>query len=102
MNTVKIVFFFFIFQMNSPLPDKELRAAQEQRTQQRLEHIRTLKSNHGKHCNIVFFGGKKSTATFHASDRDDLHYCLENLTTPMGTVKWALVRTTDIESIYFQ
>ena len=76
--------------------------AQARRTKERLEHIRRLKSNHGKCCDIVFYGGKKSTAVFHASDRDDLHYVLENLTTPMGTVKWALVRTTDIVSIDFE
>lgn len=81
--------------------EENVKSSQAQRTKDRLEHIARLKSHHGKKCNIVFFGGKKSTATFHASDRDDLHYCLQDLTTPMGTVKWALVRTTDIVSIDF-
>jgi hypothetical protein len=74
---------------------------QEARAKLRLGFLNTIKSFSGKTCVVTTFEGNKLDCVLVGIDRDSEMVAVENLQTPTGMLKHALLRISDIDVIKF-
>ena len=76
-------------------------AEQRARAKLRTDFIKIINNGFvGKQSDIVLYSGFRcESATFRGADRDVLHFGVEGLNTPAGTVPAAKLRATDVLSL---
>ncbi len=89
----------------SPTPTAKKDDDHSARATLRRDFLRALGRLRGRSCREVRLhsGFVSEDSTFLAFDRDFLHLCVENLSTPTGhTLGQAVLRATDVDSVTFK
>ena len=82
--------------MSEAKPDMK---PEEARSELRKEFLQVLGHITDQKCEIELFSGFQSGGTLRAVDREIMNFCVEDLKTPIGVERHAVVRATDVNTL---